>query len=75
MSDPAEWVDRHGDALYRYALLRVRNPERAEEMVQECLLAALDTRTQLLRQLIGDRLDLLGTAELLTHVHQSHFGQ
>ena len=43
-TDPAEWVDRHGDALYRYALLRLRNAELAEDIVQECLLAALDAR-------------------------------
>jgi RNA polymerase sigma-70 factor (TIGR02943 family) len=43
-SDPTTWLDRHGDALFRYALLRVREPELAEEMVQECLLAALGAR-------------------------------
>lgn len=39
--DPAEWVDRHGDALYRYALLRTRDSEQAEDAVQECLVSAL----------------------------------
>lgn len=43
-SDPEQWVDHHGDALYRYALARVRDPEQAEETVQECLLAALAAR-------------------------------
>jgi RNA polymerase sigma-70 factor (ECF subfamily) len=43
-SDPEQWVNHHGDALYRYALLRVRDPEQAEEAVQECLLAALASR-------------------------------
>ncbi len=39
--DPAEWVDRHGDALYRFALSRLRNAEAAEEVVQETFVAAL----------------------------------
>ncbi len=39
--DPATWVDRHGDTLYRYALTRLRTPDLAEEVVQETLLAAL----------------------------------
>jgi RNA polymerase sigma-70 factor (TIGR02943 family) len=39
---PAErWLDDHGDALYGYALLRVRRSEVAEDLVQETLLAAL----------------------------------
>lgn len=42
--DPTTWVDDHGDALYRYALMRTRNPTIAEETVQEALLAALKAR-------------------------------
>lgn len=44
VSDPSQWVDRHGDYLFRYALLRLRNRELAEEMVQETFLAALTAR-------------------------------
>ncbi|MHC4106905.1 MAG: sigma-70 family RNA polymerase sigma factor [Planctomycetota bacterium] len=44
LSDPSEWVDRHGDALYGYALLQLRDAEAAEERVQETLLAALEAR-------------------------------
>ncbi|MBI2994554.1 MAG: sigma-70 family RNA polymerase sigma factor [Gammaproteobacteria bacterium] len=40
-ADPAAWLDVHGDALYAYALTRVRVPAVAEDMVQETLLAAL----------------------------------
>jgi RNA polymerase sigma-70 factor (TIGR02943 family) len=40
-SDPKRWLDEHGDFLYRYALMRVRKPEVAEDVVQETLLAAL----------------------------------
>jgi RNA polymerase sigma-70 factor (ECF subfamily) len=42
--DPERWVDRHGDALYRYALLRLRDPDLAADAVQEALLDALRTR-------------------------------
>lgn len=40
LSDPVTWLDQHGDSLYRFALLRVRNPTTAEDLVQETLLAA-----------------------------------
>ena len=38
------WVDRYGDQLYRYALVRTRDPHLAEDLVQEALLAALKSR-------------------------------
>jgi RNA polymerase sigma-70 factor, ECF subfamily len=40
---PECWVDRHGDVLFRYALLRLRDPAAAEEIVQETFLAALQS--------------------------------
>jgi RNA polymerase sigma-70 factor (ECF subfamily) len=40
--DAEGWVDRHGDALYRWALFRLRHPEAAADVVQETFLAALD---------------------------------
>ena len=39
--DPSAWVDRHGDTLFRYALSRLRDPDAAEEVVQETFVAAL----------------------------------
>lgn len=39
--NPETWVDEHGDYLYSYALLRLRDRELAEEIVQETFLAAL----------------------------------
>jgi RNA polymerase sigma-70 factor, ECF subfamily len=39
--DPTVWVDEHGDYLFRYALVRLRDEVRAEDAVQEALLAAL----------------------------------
>ncbi|MCU0834718.1 MAG: sigma-70 family RNA polymerase sigma factor [Chromatiaceae bacterium] len=41
---PETWLDEHGNALYRYALLRLRDPHKAEDAVQETLLAALAAR-------------------------------
>ena len=44
--DPAKWVDRHGDTLYRFTLSRLRDAEAAEEVVQETFVAALGARDQ-----------------------------
>jgi RNA polymerase sigma-70 factor (ECF subfamily) len=41
--DPSRWVDLHGDVLYRYALLRVRDQSVAEDLVQETFLSALQS--------------------------------
>ena len=39
--DPSEWVDLHGDALFRFAILRVEDVHLAEDLVQETFLSAL----------------------------------
>jgi RNA polymerase sigma-70 factor (ECF subfamily) len=44
-SHPEDWVDSHGDALFRFALIRVRKTEVAEDLVQETFLAALKDRS------------------------------
>ena len=44
--DPENWVDQYGNVLYTYALVRVRKPDTAEELVQETFLAALHGRQQ-----------------------------
>lgn len=43
-ADPERWVDRHGDGLYRYALLRLRSPDLAADAVQETFMEALRCR-------------------------------
>jgi RNA polymerase sigma-70 factor (TIGR02943 family) len=43
-SAAAAWLGDHGDTLYRYALRRVRDPDVAEDLVQDTLLAALAAR-------------------------------
>jgi RNA polymerase sigma-70 factor (ECF subfamily) len=42
--DPSAWVDRYGDYLFRYAMLRLRDRPAAEDVVQETFLAALKDR-------------------------------
>ena len=39
--DPQRWVDEYGDFLYRYACSRLRDPDAAEEVVQETFLAGV----------------------------------
>jgi len=39
--DPDKWLDCHGNYLYRYALVRVREAAVAEDLLQETLLAAV----------------------------------
>lgn len=41
LSDSQTMVEAHGDFLYRFALVRVRNPDVAEDLVQDTFLAAL----------------------------------
>ncbi len=41
--DPANWVDEHGDCLFRYALVRLRYDTAAEDIVQETLLSAMQS--------------------------------
>ena len=41
LSDPERWVEEHGDYLFKFALVRLRDPAKAEDMVQETFLAAL----------------------------------
>jgi len=36
-----KWVEKYGDYLYRFALMRLRDPQVAEDTVQETFLAAL----------------------------------
>jgi RNA polymerase sigma-70 factor, ECF subfamily len=38
---PEQWVDMYGNYMYRYALSRLSDPETAQDLVQETLVAAL----------------------------------
>mgnify|MGYP002079030753 CR=1 FL=1 len=41
--DPTVWVDAHGDYLFAFALSRVRDKTLSEDLVQETLLAAMQS--------------------------------
>ena len=43
---PETWLDQHGSALYRFALLRLRDAQKAEEVVQDTFVAALQARAR-----------------------------
>ncbi|WP_241177167.1 sigma-70 family RNA polymerase sigma factor [Citrobacter portucalensis] len=36
-----DWLNEHGDYLYRFALARLRDPHQAEDAVQDTMLAAI----------------------------------
>ena len=40
--DPSTWVEEHGDVLFRFALLRVKDTHVAEDLVQETFISALE---------------------------------
>ena len=42
--EPERWVEAHGDALFRFAALRVRNHAVAEDLVQETFLAGIKAK-------------------------------
>ncbi len=68
-SEPERWVDQHGDSLYRYALMRLRDRELAEDIVQETFLAALKARDRFAGQ-SSERTWLIG---ILKHKIVDHF--
>lgn len=66
---PTEWVDLHGQAMFRWAMVQVRDPHVAADLVQEALLAALQSH----KQFAGDsslRTWLIG---ILRHKVLDHF--
>ena len=42
--DPHKWVERYGDYLFNYAVVRVNDTEKAEDLVQETFLSALKAK-------------------------------
>jgi RNA polymerase sigma-70 factor (ECF subfamily) len=40
-----DWLNEHGDYLYRFALARLRDQHQAEDAVQETMLAAIKNNT------------------------------
>ncbi len=71
-SDPEQWLASHGDALYSYALVRVRDSALAEDLVQETLLAALKARERFAGR-SSERTWLIGILKhkLIDHLRRS----
>jgi RNA polymerase sigma-70 factor (ECF subfamily) len=72
-ADPGRWVELHADALFRFAMLRVRNQTIAEELVQETFVAALGAATGY-RAAASERTWLVGILKhkTLDHFRKSH---
>jgi RNA polymerase sigma-70 factor (ECF subfamily) len=68
-SSPERWVDEHGDALYRYAYLRLRDRDTAADVVQETLLAALGAR----KNFAGDSSQRTWLIGILKHKLADHW--
>lgn len=67
--DPINWLNDHGDALYAFALMRVREPSQAEDLVQETLLAALGT----VENFKGESTERTWLVGILKHKVLDHF--
>ncbi len=67
--EPEHWVDRHGDALYGFAMLRLRDADASAEVVQETFVAALRTADRF-SGLSSERTWLIG---ILKHKILDHF--
>ena len=85
--DPAAWVDEHGDYLFRYALLRLRDATAAEDLVQETFLAALRAHqdfagrgsertwlTGILKHKLADHFRRLGRETPVSQLEEEAFG-
>jgi RNA polymerase sigma-70 factor (ECF subfamily) len=67
--DPSAWVDRYGDYLFRYAMLRLRDRSAAEDLVQETFLAALSARGSF----AGNSTESTWMVGILKHKIADHF--
>jgi RNA polymerase sigma-70 factor (ECF subfamily) len=67
--DPTVWVDEHGDFLFRYAIVRLRDETLAEDAVQETLLSAI----QSLKSYGGKSTERTWLTGILKHKIIDHF--
>lgn len=63
LTSPDEWVSQHGDYLFRFALVKLRDEHLAEDAVQETLLAALQGQ----KSFSGDSADRTWLVGILKH--------
>ncbi len=69
--DSEQWVERYGDMLYRYTLVRVKDSVAAEEIVQVTLLAALQSKNSF----AGRSTEKSWLFGILKHKIMDHFRQ
>lgn len=67
--DPEKWVGEHGDCLFRFAILRVRKRELAEDLVQDTLLDAV----RCLEKFSGKSSERSWLIAILKHKIADHF--
>ncbi|MEE9258765.1 MAG: sigma-70 family RNA polymerase sigma factor [Nitrospinaceae bacterium] len=69
--DSSQWVDRYGDVLFRFTLVRVKDVDAAEEIVQNTFLAALGAR----QSFAGRSTEKSWLFGILKHKIMDHFRQ
>lgn len=42
--DPSTWIDKYGDEMFRFTLLRVKEETHVDDIIQETILAALQAK-------------------------------
>jgi RNA polymerase sigma-70 factor (TIGR02943 family) len=67
--DPTAWVELHGNYLFRYAIIRVRNETVAEDLVQDALLAAFQGK----ERFTGESTERGWLTGILKHKIMDHF--
>lgn len=67
--NPESWIDQHGDVLYRFAFMRLRDETLAEDMVQETLLSAI----QSLKSYAGKSAERTWLTGILKHKIIDHY--
>lgn len=72
--DPERWLTEHGDALFRFALLRTSQRDTAEDLVQETLLAAWRNQDGF-KGTASERTWLVGILKNKIHDHYRRQGQ
>jgi len=70
-TSPDVWVEQHGDCLYHFAVGQVRDPQVAEDLVQDTFLAALKAR----ERFAGQSSERTWLVSILRHKIMDHLRQ
>jgi RNA polymerase sigma-70 factor (ECF subfamily) len=71
VTNPDRWVNQHGNYLYGFAMARLRDSEFAKDIIQETLLAALQSR----HKFTGRCSERTWLVSILKHKIIDHFRQ